>query len=67
MPTLTKQMLEDWTLNDILTELGYTTQAAGAGFRMYCKHILKDGKVVFTGDAFDVLDWIKKEHYKGTK
>lgn len=41
-------------LNELLKELGYTTEPAGRGK----KHIIKDGKTVFTGDAGSVWEWI---------
>jgi hypothetical protein len=48
------------TLNETLKELGYTTKKAG-GLRMYQKHILKDGEIVFTGSADEVWKWLKRK------
>lgn len=42
------------TLNQILADLGYTTEPADHG-----QHILRDGKIVCTGTCLQVRDWLR--------
>ena len=44
------------TLNERLTAAGYTTASAPG---LYQKHILKDGEIIFTGDASEVASWLE--------
>ncbi len=46
------------TLNETLASLGFTTQPAGNLWSMGAKHILRRGKIVFTGDSVEVWAWI---------
>lgn len=48
------------TLNDRLSSLGYTT-APAPGHSIGSEHILRDGKIVFTGDSFEVWTWLQAE------
>lgn len=51
------------SLNQILCDLGYTTQKTQnkKGFyKMGAKDILKNGQIDFTGDCFEVTDWLRK-------
>lgn len=52
------EVVEPLTLNETLAKLGFTTRP---GEHQYEKDILKDGKVVFTGSAGDVWDWLQEE------
>lgn len=45
------------TLNQTLSRLGYRTRPAGG---LYRKHVLKGRRVIFTGDAQAVWDWLKE-------
>lgn len=47
------------TLNQLLASKGFTTAPANNGWSIGCKHILRDGAVVFTGDSLEVWAWIK--------
>jgi len=47
---------DDRSLNQILSDLGYTTRRADG---LYRKDILKDGAVVMTGTAGDVWAWLR--------
>ncbi len=44
------------TLNQRLAALGLTTRPANRFFSAGCKDILRDGQIVFTGDAGEV--WV---------
>lgn len=44
------------SLNEILSRSGFETRKASGTYR---KEILKGGKVVFTGTAGEVLEWMK--------
>ncbi len=53
----------DWRdipLNDLLAQLGFTTapRADSEHVATKPKHILCDGLVVFTGNAYAVTDWL---------
>jgi len=45
---------------DVLERLGYTTGPAANNLVGYRKAILKDGKVVFEGAAWDVWEWLRE-------
>jgi hypothetical protein len=44
----------DLTLNETLKLNGYTTSGTG----LYEKNIIRDGKIVFTGDSVAVWKWL---------
>lgn len=50
-------MSKDPTLNEVLQSLGFTTQKTEFGK----KHIVKQGVIVFTGDANAVWEWLREE------
>lgn len=54
--------MSDKTLNETLADLGYTTRKAPA---MYAKHVLRDGEIVFTGDAAACWEWVNRLKDKG--
>lgn len=47
------------TLNQTLDDLGYTTEKA----KEYEKkqHVMKDGEILFTGDAGEVWYWLRSK------
>lgn len=53
-------MSDEQSLNQTLSALGFSTTPASAGWSIGCKHIRKDGKIVFTGDAREVWQWLRK-------
>lgn len=44
------------SLNEVLEQLGYSTEPAGNGQ----KHIIRNGFTLFTGRAGDVWDWLRE-------
>lgn len=46
------------SLNGTLRKRGYTTRPSKG---MYKKQILRRGKVLFTGDAAEVWDWLRRQ------
>ena len=47
------------TLNQTIAALGYTKKRAGASWNLYDMHIMKDGKIVFTGDSVATWAWLR--------
>lgn len=53
-------MTSELSTSEILQRLGYTTRDAGYGK----KHIVLCGTVVFTGNVFEVNEWLRETGQK---